>query len=347
MRGRPRKEVRRYRVYAGTVPGTHRVVAYGPAGATRERRVYGTLADADVAGLALLNELCGTLSPTVREFLEGSFRERLKVTVADSTRMVRWYQVNNLVEILGHHRLTDLTTAHLGDYQHQRRAQGREPRTINTELRVLRTALNYGHTDLGLPVPPKFPLKLREGDARHAEPWTADEVRSLLSHTAAEAPRLHVLVHLLVHSGLRKGEAMHLRWLDVLTGTGLLRVWPHGRGDAWSTKSRKAREVPVPDSCLALLGEPPAPGSKAYVFRPGAVKRGFPRKAFERAVAACGLTGGAHKLRHTYASHFLNARPDLPLLGKILGHSTARVTELYGHLLPGALLQARTVVSFE
>lgn len=58
------------------------------------------------------------------------------------------------------------------------------------------------------------------------------------------------------------------------------------------------------------------------------------------------LTGGPHRARHTFASHFLAAKPDLFLLGKLLGHSHTRVTELYSHLIPEHLAEARNVVSF-
>ena len=41
---------------------------------------------------------------------------------------------------------------------------------------------------------------------------------------------------------------------------------------------------------------------------------------------------------------FLRRRPDLPLLGRILGQSTLRVTERYTHMLPGHLAEGRNVV---
>jgi integrase len=57
------------------------------------------------------------------------------------------------------------------------------------------------------------------------------------------------------------------------------------------------------------------------------------------------LRGGPHTCRHTYASHFLQAVPDLHQLAGILGHSQTRVTELYTHLLPGHLDRARNAVN--
>lgn len=59
------------------------------------------------------------------------------------------------------------------------------------------------------------------------------------------------------------------------------------------------------------------------------------------------LTGGPHRLRHTFASMFLAAMPDLFALGRVLGHSHSRVTELYAHLLPDHLASTRGVVTFK
>jgi integrase len=59
------------------------------------------------------------------------------------------------------------------------------------------------------------------------------------------------------------------------------------------------------------------------------------------------ILGGPHRCRHTYASHFLANKPDLFALGRVLGHSHSRVTEIYSHLLPGHLDGLRNVVTFE
>ena len=57
------------------------------------------------------------------------------------------------------------------------------------------------------------------------------------------------------------------------------------------------------------------------------------------------MKGGAHTLRHTYASYFLQTK-SLAALAGVLGHSHTRVTELYAHLLPNHLEGARNAVSF-
>src|SRR5258708_11989500 len=47
-----------------------------------------------------------------------------------------------------------------------------------------------------------------------------------------------------------------------------------------------------------------------------------------------GLTGGPHTPRDTFASHFLQAVPDISLLVRVLAHSSQRVTEIYSYPFP-------------
>ena len=60
---------------------------------------------------------------------------------------------------------------------------------------------------------------------------------------------------------------------------------------------------------------------------------------------AKGLRGGPYTTRHTFASHFLKAQPDLFLLAKVMGHDEVKVTKLYAHLLPEHLAAARNAVN--
>ena len=47
-----------------------------------------------------------------------------------------------------------------------------------------------------------------------------------------------------------------------------------------------------------------------------------------------------HKLRHTFASHLVQAGVDLYRVSKLLGHSSIKMTEIYAHLAPTDLISA-------
>ena len=72
----------------------------------------------------------------------------------------------------------------------------------------------------------------------------------------------------------------------------------------------------------------------------------WPQRKFDRARKAAGLIGGPHTLRHTYATHLVLKTRDLFLVGRILGHTHTRVTELYADLLPDHLDIARDAIDF-
>ena len=92
---------------------------------------------------------------------------------------------------------------------------------------------------------------------RRFEPLTADEARQFL--TAASGDRLHALFELALHTGLRKGELLGLRWedLDLDGGTASIRRTLQrtrtGGLTALPTKTRASeRRIALPTDCLQL-----------------------------------------------------------------------------------------------
>ena len=149
------------------------------------------------------------------------------------------------------------------------------------------------------------------------------------------------LVRVAAYAGLRRGELVALRWRDVdFVGQKLIvRRALSGETEVRSTKSRVAREVPLPAQAAAALqrlrhrGE--FIGLDDYVFANRFGRRLDPsalRRRYERARDAAGLEPlRFDDLRHTYGSLLVAGGIDLPSVKAAMGHARISTTERYLH----------------
>lgn len=156
-----------------------------------------------------------------------------------------------------------------------------------------------------------------------------DEVARLFA--AAQPGRERVLLQTTYACGLRLSEVLHLQVTDIDSARMVL----HLR----QCKGRKDRLVPLAAKLLDELrgywrqARPPRwlfPGAQAEAPLTGsAVQRWWPRL-----LRQAGLTKPAsmHTLRHSYATHLLEAGVDLLTLQKLLGHCQLSTTAHYVHL---------------
>jgi integrase len=149
------------------------------------------------------------------------------------------------------------------------------------------------------------------------------------------------LVRVAAYTGLRRGEVVALRWRDVDFGRRKIVVSRavSGSVEATSTKSRRAREVPLPDQAAGALdrlsqrGDFTSPDDYVFVNRLGRRLDGSAlRRRVERARDAAGLRPlRFHDLRHTYGSLLVAGGVDLASVKAAMGHSRITTTERYLH----------------
>lgn len=306
-----------------------------------------------------------------KDFVENKYKPNAELELRDSTYKIRKYQLNTLVDFFGPLRLTKIDEQQIEAFKKKR--SGAAANTINTELNVLSAVLAYA-TYLKLPCShPKMrrlSVRKKKGNVKF---YTREEVGFILTACAAIAAEFLPLVTFLFETGARKSEALNLGWPNVLFDQRVVRIWSEVDDDddrdaeEYLVKSRE-REVPLSDNLVTILKAQKLRGfSREWVFPVRQNNTGntkgeryahFPKHTWNRVLLratelareknpkAREIKGGPHRARHTYASHFLERRPDLFLLGKVLGHSHSAVTELYGHLLPEHMAEARNVVTF-
>ena len=130
---------------------------------------------------------------------------------------------------------------------------------------------------------------------------------------------------LLYAMGLRISEALQLTWSDLDFQGQLARVLGKGA---------KIRLVPIPSEWLGLLKE-----LQAISFDPDyVVPRPISASQAWRLLRKLGQAAGLHTpihphaLRHSYATHLLQAGMDLRKIAELLGHTHLVTTQKYTHL---------------
>lgn len=170
--------------------------------------------------------------------------------------------------------------------------------------------------------------KVPPGRIRYLQPT---ELRALLE---ACPDWLRAIVALAVSTGMRRGEILGLRWLDVDMANH--RVLLH------QTKNGEGRIVYLNQSALAVVRSLSFDGQTKPTDRlftnltPNQVTM-----AFRRACQAVDIADFRfHDLRHTAASWLRMAGADIHTVAQILGHKDLRMAIRYQHLSPAFLAEA-------
>jgi integrase/recombinase XerC len=164
----------------------------------------------------------------------------------------------------------------------------------------------------------------------------ADEARDLVE--ARDLPeRDRAILELLYATGLRVSELAGLDLGDVDRDERSVRVL--GKGG-------KERVVPFGAKAAAALDAYLAAGRAAAgpLFRGRAGRRLGVRSIFEvvrRRARGSGITRrvGPHTLRHTFATHLLDAGADLRMIQELLGHRRLSTTQRYTHVSSEQLMR--------
>jgi integrase/recombinase XerC len=134
---------------------------------------------------------------------------------------------------------------------------------------------------------------------------------------------------LLYGCGLRVSEALGLRQADAPLGDSL-RI--RGKGG----RERVVPVLPVAAAAVeayrALLPFAPAPAAPLFLgARGGALNQRHVQKVMQAARMQLGLpsTATPHALRHSFATHLLEAGGDLRAIQELLGHASLATTQIY------------------
>jgi integrase/predicted RNA-binding Zn-ribbon protein involved in translation (DUF1610 family) len=301
----------------------------------------------------------------VREFLIKEWLPAIKGTIRASTySSYKLHVERHIVPELGTLKLSRLTPSALNAFYGRLLEDGRchgsgglSPATVRrvhaTVHRAGRDAVRWGRLSLNPAAAADPPKGQRE--RRDLPAWPREQLVAFLAHVSED--RLFALWRTFATTGLRRGEALGLRWedVDIAGATIAIRqalVPVDGEVIVCDPKTAKGRrKIALDPTTLAALRAHAARqadeqtrwgdawSDTGYVFvqedgRPLVPDR--VSKEFQHHIRAAALPRTPlHGLRHTYATLALSSGVNPKIVSARLGHSTVALTlDIYSHVLP-------------
>ena len=157
----------------------------------------------------------------------------------------------------------------------------------------------------------------------------------LIIFNTIENQKHRLLLMLAYGAGLRVGEAVNLKWGDLLIAEHKIHV-KEGKG-------KKDRILMLPYALIDLIKNyrEEYPGNN-YVFQGQFAGAPYSTRSAQeimaKALVKSGLDkkGSVHNLRHSFATHLLETGTDIRIIQQLLGHKDIRTTMIYTHIARGA-----------
>jgi integrase len=339
------------RYYVPTEDGPKRKVIYGKTRAEVSEKLTKALSDR-ANGIVYDNE-----NITIGEYLDVWLKRSVYGSVRQSTYDRDTNLVNNHIKpVLGSLKLKKLNSAHVQNFYRNRLDTGLSASTVRKIHDILRRGLaeavdwHLTQRNVADVVKPPRPVP------KEIVALSTDETRRLLD--AAAEDRLEALYVLAVHTGMRQGEMLALRWQDVDIENAVLSVrrtltrrgGKVAFGEPKTKKSRRSIRL-TPQAVDALrahlerqlrdmeiLGDHYQDQGLIFTTDTGAPinPSNLRQRSFTPLLKRVGLPHMRfHDLRHTCATLLLSRGVHPKFVQELLGHATIAITlDTYSHVMP-------------
>lgn len=251
---------------------------------------------------------------------------------ADLARYLDWAQRTGIDPIT-------LTHRQMRHYLAELDRAGYARRTIARRLSAVRSLFAYLVAEGLAPSDPSSVLAAPKIQSRLPKIVPVDVLSAMLEAPEAETPlgmRDRAVLELLYATGARVSEISELRLSGLDLAQGQITVMGKGAKERIVPLHRKAAETV---RTYLTRGRPQLakPASGDHVFLSA---RGLPlssdaiRRLFKQALAKVGAAHSLspHSMRHTFATHLIEAGADLRTVQELLGHVALSTTQIYTHL---------------
>lgn len=290
---------------------------------------------------------------TLREYGERVFMPAKTITCSENTRSSFQGILNNHVyPALGGNKITEITSAQITALLLSIQAAGKSHATCVKIYTIISLLFKMAYMSDAIPRNPMDKVerpKPRKADAKSAEvdAYTADEIKEILRCLENEPLKWRAYIHLLIDTGMRRGECCGLMWknIDFKSNRIAIEQTLNYTADAGiyldTPKNGKTRTVDVRAATMTLLKlwrrEQAAAGISQYVFTQDdsiePMHPQTPTRYMGKLSERYGIKDlHPHKLRHSFASIAITNGADITSVSEILGHSDTAVTlRVYSH----------------
>jgi len=275
--------------------------------------------------------------PTVAHVVEQLLAACAAEERADKTLTKYRGVLQRIVDMTDEWGLTDILQIDLNfvdRYRQCRREAKRSPKTIHTEVTIIRQLTKFAKSRRLIREDPLDGLKNREPKRTQQPFWTHEESQQILA--TAQEPQRSVFTFL-NETGMRIGEVQWLTRDDVDFKQGVIHVRPK---PGWTTKTGNVRAVPMTPIVKAVLEKLPrktrwvftAPASAKYPKGDHQISERRLLKSLKRTLAKLNLQGHLHTFRHSYISRAIfNGVPEA-VVRSWVGHVDEETIRLYTHI---------------
>jgi integrase len=339
------------RYYVQTVNGVKRKTLYGKTRAEARDKLAKALSER-IDGIVYDDENT-TLGEYLDVWLEGSVFGSVRQSTYDrDTNLVN----NHIKPALGGLKLKKVNTAQVQSFYRDRLDAGLSGSTVHKMHDILRRGLAQAMKWHLIPRNVAETATPPRPAPKEMQALSADEARKLLE--AAAEDRLEALYVLAIHTGMRQGELLALRWQDVdlenavasvrrtLTRSGGKVVF----GEPKTKKSRRSIRL-TPQAVEALrahlrrqlrdieiLGDRYQDQGLVFTTDTGGPinPSNLRQRSFASLLKRAGLPHMRfHDLRHTCATLLLSRGVHPKFVQELLGHATIAITlDTYSHVMP-------------
>jgi len=234
--------------------------------------------------------------------------------------------------------IPQVAAAQIRGYLAIMRNQGYAKSTVARKLATLRSFYKYlAKTEL-ITASPVTAVRTPRQDKRLPKCLDIKRVDALLSAPDAHTllgSRDRAILEAIYSAGLRISELVSLNVEDLDEFAGAVRVRGKGKKERLGPLGSKAM-----DALADYLTKRSAEFGKVrkgplFVTKSGKrISTRSVRRRFDKYLAVAGIdpTVSPHALRHSFATHMLNAGADLRTLQEMLGHESLSTTQIYTHL---------------